>query len=546
MPRLTAVVVTFGHEDEIGDCLDALLASTVAADMRIVVVDNASTDRTTDVVRSYGSAVQLVELPQNVGYAAANNIALSEAAGEFLALINPDTRVAADALEIMSTYLLENPGVGSCAAWLTYADGQNQYFARREPTLGDVLWDLTEAGARIDRALRGGRGSAHRRYRREFEEATGPFEVDCPAAACVVLWRAVVGSPLFDERFPLLFNDADLFRRLRVVQGYSCHVLPTARAVHLQGTSLTRLHRDRLRAEFVGSLCSYAQRHWRLAPSIALRALLLIDAWTCWLLGSLPHAHRQRLWAQARGNTGGLGLGRCRPWLLPRLTVANRQRRTIRSLRVRRRRLLANARRRRDLRAFRAQIRRTARATGTKVDAAIDPSASVRGVRLELRGPTTRLVLGPRSTLHEGVLLRLWGGDLELARNAEVRHDACLTVKGTLRLGPRVSIGRGSNVHCDATMNWGFGATTGEHVTVVDSEHRTDGSPIAVFDHPITVARTDIGPGSFLGAGSVITAGIEVGTGAVVGAGAVVTRNVAPGHRVGGVPARVLGGPEDA
>lgn len=337
--RLTSVVVTYGHGDEIAACLDALLASDVTGGHEVVVVDNASTDHTASVLRTYADRVRVVELPANVGYARANNHALSLATGSLVALVNPDCLPDPDALELLCRHLEAHPGIGTAAAMLRFPDGRRQLFARREPTLAGVLWDLTEPGRLLDRRLRGSRGSRHRRYEDEFGRAEdGAFAVDCPAAACVVLWRPPAGDPLFDEQFPLLFNDTDLYRRMREDRGLEHHVVPRAGAVHLQGTSLNRLDRDRLRAEFMGSQLLYARKHWSLSAAVAVRLLLAANALVCFALALLPRSHRQRLRAEARGDLGALGIGRTRPWLLPRPSPRHRAAMTLRSLQRRHRR----------------------------------------------------------------------------------------------------------------------------------------------------------------------------------------------------------------
>jgi N-acetylglucosaminyl-diphospho-decaprenol L-rhamnosyltransferase len=539
-PRVTAVVVTYGHEDEIAACVDALLAQQVDGGLEVVVVDNASPDGTVEVLRGYGDAVVLLEQPSNTGYAAATNTAADRARGELLLLVNPDCVVDEGCVQRLVDHLDDTPGVGAASALLRYPDGRPQLFCRRDPTLASVLWDLTEAGRRVDRRFRQDAGRDRRRYAAEFG-ATGPsgvLEVDCPAAACVLLWHAPVRAQVMSPELPLFFNDGDLYDRLRA-KAYVVHVVPSATAAHGYSTSLQRLAAARKRAEFVASMRVLARRWWPLRRRLALWLLLVLDAGTALLL-SLRGRDRSRARTHARGTLGGLGLpGGAAPWLATFPPPAARLRRTAASCRDAAWSWLDAARRRRRRRLVLRRLRWQARLSRSRLVLDVDRSADVaRDLRVELRrGTVAVLRVGPRAALHSGVLLRLWGGELVLGAGAQVRHGACLTVKGRLRLGARCTVSRGANVHADGEMDWGFGASAAEGATVLDTEHRLS-TLLPIFDLPVVHRPVSVGAGAFIGANAVVTAGVRIGERAVVGAGSVVTRDVAPGTLVLGQPAR--------
>ncbi|MBI4346370.1 MAG: glycosyltransferase family 2 protein [Elusimicrobia bacterium] len=88
--RATIVIVTFHHRDVVERCLSAVIA-TVGADEEILVVDNASTDGTADVVERAAPRVRLVRSGWNLGYAGAGNLAARISSGDDLVFLNPDT-----------------------------------------------------------------------------------------------------------------------------------------------------------------------------------------------------------------------------------------------------------------------------------------------------------------------------------------------------------------------------------------------------------------------------------------------------------------------
>lgn len=539
--RVTAVVVTYGHADEIAACLDALLDQQVEGGLEVVVVDNASADGTADVVAAYADrGVRLVAQPTNTGYAAATNTAAEHARGDLLLLVNPDCVVDRGCVQVLVDHLDESPGVGAVSALLRYPDGRPQVFCRRDLTLASVLWDLTELGRRWDRRFRGDAGRRARRYSELFDTG-GPHdvvEVDCPAAACVLLWRALVRGEVMSPELPLFFNDGDLYDRLRA-KAYVVHVEPAATAVHGYSTSLQRLVSARKRAEFVASMRVWARRWWPVRRRVLLWLLLLLDAGTSVLL-SLRGRDRSRVRQHAKGTLGGLGLpGGADPWLTTFPSTGRRLRRTALSCRDGLRSWSVTARRRSRRRSVLRRFRREARRNRSPLVLDVDRSADLaRDVRLDLRrGQRAVLRVGPRAVVQSGVVLRLWGGELVVGDGTYLRYGACLTAKGRLLLGRRVVVSRGVNVHADGELAVEFGVTIAEGATVLDTTHQLR-TLLPVFDLPVVQRPVRIGAGTFIGANAVVGAGVDVGRRAVVGAGSVVTRDVPAGVLVVGQPAR--------
>lgn len=313
------LVVTYESATDIGDCLRALVAQQVPGGVEVVVVDNASSDGSAQLVAQF--PVRLLVNDDNEGYAAANERAFRQTAGDLVALVNPDCAPAADCLARLTDHLDMTPEAGVAAALLLDPDGTEQHFARRRLVLSDVLWDLTEVGRRIDRRWRRDRGRRRRRYVDGWDSSHGPFAVDTAAAACVVVRRRDVGPRLFDPALPLYFNDTELYDRVHAA-GLRCDVVPAATAVHGYGTSMRRVTHARRRAEFVASMRIYTRGAWPAPRRAALTALLLADLLTSAALARVgPRPSRARARAHARGTAGGLGLPlgdrwAARPWLI--------------------------------------------------------------------------------------------------------------------------------------------------------------------------------------------------------------------------------------
>jgi hypothetical protein len=539
------LLVTYNSFNDLERCLSALQRQKVAGGYELVVVDNASSDGSGDAVEAWMAEhrpafpVTFVRNEVNVGYAQANNQAVEKARGRVLLLLNPDAVMDDGCLAALVDHLVDSVGTGVAAAVLRNPDGTAQEFARRDVSVGGVVWDLTLLGRRFDRRRRADRGRRRRRYSDEWA-GDGPMAVDCPAAACVALWRELAGRRLFDERLPLFFNDAELFGRIRD-RGYRCHVVPAATAIHGYGTSHRQLDVARKRAEFVVSLRRYVSMRFPLRTAVLVTLVLVLDSLSALVNGLWPGHKNAR--EHARGTLGGLWLpGGATPWLTRRPTPADRLRttrsRTGQAVRDSARSVGRWRRRRRLVR----RIRRQSWLLKAPVEVTIDRSADVAaGVRVELkRDRPAAVVIGARAVLSDGVLLRLWGGRLVVGDGALIRHGAVLTVKGRLDIEARANVSRDAQIHADGTMRIGFGVTVAERVTVVDTTHTYDDVPTQIFDKPVEQADVTLMPFCFIGANSTVNPGVTIGRSAVVGALSVVTRDVPANMLAAGSPASPL------
>lgn len=122
---LSIVIVNWNCVADVEVCLESLRQARDGLRSEIIVVDNASTDDSTERLRKYPD-IQLVELPQNVGFAQANNVGFRSALGETLLLLNPDTKVLGNALEVMHKALQSSPKYGAVGCKLLNADGTLQ------------------------------------------------------------------------------------------------------------------------------------------------------------------------------------------------------------------------------------------------------------------------------------------------------------------------------------------------------------------------------------------------------------------------------------
>jgi GT2 family glycosyltransferase len=260
---LSVLVVSWNTRDLLRDCLRSTLEAAEGLSVEIIVVDNASADDSAGMVRrEFGAEprVSLVANPGNEGFARGNNQAYDMSRGEMLLVLNPDIVLNRAALRGMIDHLIADPAAGIVSCNLIGTDGVPQTLHRAFPTLPIVFSVWTGIGRTLDRFLL--LGLNRRRYHLKNRRRGGLAVIDQAAAACALLRRSTVEGVggLFDERFPLFFNDVDLSRRVWKA-GLEVHVLYDLSVVHHGSASLKQVPVQERRQERSEALARYYEIH---------------------------------------------------------------------------------------------------------------------------------------------------------------------------------------------------------------------------------------------------------------------------------------------
>jgi len=260
---LSVLVVSWNTRDLLRECLRSTLEAAKGLSMEIIVVDNASADDSAGMVRrEFGGdpRVSLLANERNEGFARGNNRAYEMSRGDMLLVLNPDIVLNREALRGMLEHLRADPEAGIVSCNLVGVDGVPQTLHRAFPTLPIVFSVWTRIGRVVDRFLL--LGLNRRRYHLKTTRRAGVVTIDQAAAACVLLRRSTVEciGGLFDERFPLFFNDVDLSRRVRDA-GLEVRVLYDLSVVHHGGASVRQLPTGERKREQLESLARYYELH---------------------------------------------------------------------------------------------------------------------------------------------------------------------------------------------------------------------------------------------------------------------------------------------
>jgi hypothetical protein len=225
--------------------LDACLASlkNLPSNLKreVIVVDNASTDGSADLVRERYPDVVLVEPGANLGYAAGNNLAFTKASGEFLLTLNPDTEFMDDSLAAGIEILKADTRAGALGAKQIGPDGEVQQSIRGFPTAIGILGDVTGLGGRFPKS----RLDSYRLSAFNYEIAQ---EAPQPMGTFLLFKRTAletIGDPKapYDPAFPIFFNEVDLLLRLQK-GGWHALYSPDVHIKHHGGESTKQVRKS--------------------------------------------------------------------------------------------------------------------------------------------------------------------------------------------------------------------------------------------------------------------------------------------------------------
>jgi len=261
---LAVVVVSYNVRDLLAACLRATFASLALSPelaAEVWVVDNASADRSVEMVAAEFPQARLVASLANLGFAGGNNLALRRlgfadatkpgtAAPErathpaphtpedvirnpqYVLLLNPDAEPIGDAIGQMARFLAEHPQAGGVGAQLQYPDGRFQHGAFHFPSLWQLWFDFFPPRPRrlLDSSLNG-------RYPRAAYAAGRPFPIDFALGAALMVRRAAIqAAGLLDEGYFMYAEEVDWCWRIQRA-GWPFYCVPIAHVIHHGGAS---------------------------------------------------------------------------------------------------------------------------------------------------------------------------------------------------------------------------------------------------------------------------------------------------------------------
>lgn len=262
---LSIIIVSYNTRDLLRNCLQSIYANASEGDFEVLVIDNASTDGSANMVKEEFPQVELICNEKNLGFARANNLGIRQAKGDYILLLNSDTEVSPRALDGMVEFLNSYPEVGVVGCQLVDSAGKVEESCGFFPTPKAIL--LTKL--RRSKLL----GPWFKNSRASILNPEGIQEVDWVTGACLMTRRRVVdeAGPL-DEQMFMYFEDNDWCYRIKKA-GWKVYFIPETQIIHKRGGSLKQVP-DRMIYEYRRSQLHLYKKHLGLFSQLMIRVVI--------------------------------------------------------------------------------------------------------------------------------------------------------------------------------------------------------------------------------------------------------------------------------
>jgi GT2 family glycosyltransferase len=267
--------------------LESLAKAPPRRSMQVLVVDNASTDGSVEMVEARFPWVTLIKSSENLGFAKGNNVAIRQCQGRYVALVNPDVIVLPGCLDALADFLDENPKVGNVGPRVFNPDMSQQSTCRRFPTLWNNFCSATALATTFTKS---------RVFAGEhmwFFPHDRTLAVDVIVGCFSMIRRETFDEVgLLDEGLFMYGDDVDWCRRARNA-GWQVVFYPGAQAIHDRG-KITAPYPVRFALAQQRSILRYWTKHHSFWGVVGIRSVMLFHhllRYSVAVLSGLAHSH---------------------------------------------------------------------------------------------------------------------------------------------------------------------------------------------------------------------------------------------------------------
>lgn len=253
---ISIIIVNYNVKLFLDQCLRSVDEALDGINAETIIVDNDSIDGSVAHIQEHFPWVKLIANKENVGFAAANNIAIREARGKYILLLNPDTIIEKDTLKKSFDFMESRTDCG--AVGVRMIDGNGKFLPESKrgfPSPFASLMRLTGLSRLFPKSR------LINRYNLGFlpEDEINEIDVLC-GAYMFIRKEALDRVGLLDEAFFMYGEDIDLSYRIQK-GGYSIYYLPTTTIVHFKGES-TKKSSLKYYSTFYSAMAIFAKKHY--------------------------------------------------------------------------------------------------------------------------------------------------------------------------------------------------------------------------------------------------------------------------------------------
>lgn len=270
---ITVSIVNWNTKEELAACIETVL-SQHNIDMDLIVIDNASSDGSADLVREkFADTIRLIENPDNLGFGAAHNQSIRRYTSRYILLLNPDCRLLeSDVLSKMVAFMDDNPDVGIIGPKIHNTDGTLQFSARHYPNMIAAVFRHTVFGKLFP----------NNRFVRDYLLTDWKHDqisdIDWLSGAALLLRREMLDQiGMLDERFFMYCEDVDICRRAHM-GGWRVVYYPMVSISHRIGAASDK-NAVAMIKQHHRSMLKYFLKYESRSPRVLLTPVVLLGLW---------------------------------------------------------------------------------------------------------------------------------------------------------------------------------------------------------------------------------------------------------------------------
>ncbi|MGG2198141.1 glycosyltransferase family 2 protein [Paenibacillus validus] len=253
---LSIIVLNYNTKQLTLNCLESIRNSVTEYLYEIILVDNHSTDGSIEAFERHYPEIELIRNQVNVGFSKGNNQAMKIARGRYVLLLNSDTIVNSDTLDVMLQFMDQRPTVGAAGCKVVLPDGSLDKACRRGfPTPSASFYYAFGFAKLFPRVPR------FNQYQLSYLDPDQDYPVDCLVGAFMMVRREVIDQVgMLDEDFFMYGEDIDWCYRIKEA-GWGIHYYPYTEIVHYKGAS-SRRRPFKIIYEFHRAMILFHKKHY--------------------------------------------------------------------------------------------------------------------------------------------------------------------------------------------------------------------------------------------------------------------------------------------
>ncbi|MCF6093269.1 glycosyltransferase family 2 protein [Microaerobacter geothermalis] len=267
---LSILIVNYNTCNLTLQALRSVFDSRTDYQFEVIVIDNNSTDDSVEMIEREFPKVKLIQNRENVGFSKANNQGIKIADGRYILLLNSDTVIQKDTLDMMLKFMDNHPHIGASGCKVVLPDGSLDKACRRGFPTPSASFYYAFGIARLFPHV-----PRFNQYQLTYLDPDKDYPVDCLVGAFMLVRReAIEQVGLLDEEFFMYGEDIDWCYRIKQA-GWDIYYYPYTSIVHYKGAS-SRRKPFKIIYEFHRAMFLFHRKHYQQKYSWAINGLVYL------------------------------------------------------------------------------------------------------------------------------------------------------------------------------------------------------------------------------------------------------------------------------